>query len=204
MKKFILITIFLILTLMYGCTSNSNYASYSNWNMSNEAFTSLYKNEVELLITDLALNYNIMGVQQTAELDNDSFEIRYSTNDFDLAFIFINDVSAAYFSAQLWHYEESFENLFQFSKYENYLTFIDVVTNRLIFDYQGGVQSYRLIYDEKLEDYTKCCYFYHSDDLTGDIGYSIMWDHQLSPSDNRSVILFKYRGLLRNQAVSTS
>ncbi|PKK99093.1 MAG: hypothetical protein CVV57_04605 [Tenericutes bacterium HGW-Tenericutes-2] len=199
MKKLILITLFLILTLLSGCTSSTSYSSYSNWNVTDEDFTSLYKNEVELLITDLASNYNIVEVQQTSELDNDSFEIRYSINDFDIVFIFINDVSVAYFSAQLWHYEESFDNLFQFSKYENYLAFIDVVTNRLVFDYQGGIQSYRLIYDEKLEDYGKCCYFYHSDDLTGDIGYSIMWNHQLSSSDTRSVVIFKYRGLLRNQ-----
>jgi|GEM_PF-5457248 len=204
MKKFIYITIFLMLTLLSGCTSSTSYSSYSNWNVTDDEFKSLYKNEVELLMTDLASNYNIVGVLQTAELDNDSFEIRYSINDFDIVFIFINDVSVAYFTAQLWHYEESFENLFQFSKYEDYLEFIDGVTNKLIFDYQGGIQIYRLIYDEKLEDYNKCCYFYHSDDLTGDIGYSIMWDHQHSPSDTRSVILFKYRGLLRNQAKSAS
>jgi hypothetical protein len=199
MKKFIYITIFLILTILSGCTSNSNYASYSNWNISDEEFTSLYKTEVELMITDLASNYNIIGIQQTAELDNDSFEIRYSTDDFDIVFIFTNDVSVAYFSAQLWHYEQSFENLLQYSKYEDYLVFIDVVTNRLVFDYQGGIQSYQMIYDEKLEDYNNCCYFYHSDDFTGDIGYSIMWNNQHSPIDTRSVILFKYRGLLRNQ-----
>ncbi|MGD9909849.1 MAG: hypothetical protein AB7U79_04490 [Candidatus Izemoplasmatales bacterium] len=198
MKRIFLILALFLFVFVVGCSSNPNYASYANWNESDEDFVGVYLSEVLTLIDGIALEYDFDGNPITQILGNDSFEIQYIFNDFEIVFHFTNDMNVAFFYAQLWHYEESFENLLEYSKYEKYISFIDNVTNQVIFDYQGGVTIYKQIFEEKQTDEDVTCYYYHYDDMTGNIGYSIMWDQQYSQEDPRSVILFTFRGLLRN------
>lgn len=187
----------LLLIPLTGCSKNPSYASYSNWDVNNEEFFNVYKIEYSSLIAEVASEKNIEGMQQIEDIGNDGFEIKYSINGFEIIFHFHNDATVAYFTAQLWHYEIYFNDLFDFGKYEPFLEFLDSVTSKLVFDYQGGKKTFEKIYDEKFLDNERGCYFYHFDDMTGDIGYSVLWDNQNSQDDPRSVILFKFRGLLK-------
>ncbi len=44
----------MLLILLVGCSKNPSYASYSNWNVSNEEFFNAYKSEFSLLIAEIA------------------------------------------------------------------------------------------------------------------------------------------------------
>lgn len=198
MKRLLWLLTLLLVIFVVGCYSNPNYAVYANWNLNDDDFVGEYLTEISTLIGEIAVHYELESNLQTLVIENDSFEIRYTLNNYDIVFHFTNDITVGFYYSQLWHYEESYENIFDYSKYEHYLSFIDIVTNRVIFDYQGGVHIYKQIYEGKLVDGDVCCYYYQSDDMTGNIGYSIMWDNQYSEDDSRSVILFTFRGLLRN------
>ncbi len=197
MKIHTIILMLSVIIILVGCAPNPDYASYSNWNVSDNDFVSNYVNVAATKIDEAAVTFGIDEVQKIEIIKNDYFEITYSLENYDVVFCFSNDVSVAHFTAQLWHFEDDFSNLFVYEKYELFLEFVDEVTNELVFNYQGGIHTYRQLYDDKLLDNNNCCYFYHFDDMTGDVGYSITWDNNDSSIDSRSVILFKYRGLLR-------
>jgi hypothetical protein len=54
MKRLFWISTLLLSIFVVGCSSNPNYASYANWNVSDDEFVGVYMTEVSTLIDVIA------------------------------------------------------------------------------------------------------------------------------------------------------
>jgi hypothetical protein len=191
-----IILIVTYLTLLFGC-SEGKYADSSNWNVTDEVFSSqyfeLYMNGIEAI----AEKYHINGITSEMNTDGKGFIIYCSDEDELIQFSFYNTVSGyGNYRSYYYAFRTNREDLFHYSNYLSNIAFISEVNEFVSFDYQGDTDTYQKLYVGYLEDKSNT-YYFHYDSVVGNLGYLVTWGDHFSETESRWYISFEFHGLLK-------
>ena len=184
-------------TLLLGC-SDGKYADSSNWNISDELFSSQYFEYYSDGIEAIAENYQINGITSEMNPDGKGFCINYLDDNQLIQFSFYNTLSGyGNYHSYYYIFRTNIEDLFHYSDYSIYLAFINEVNEFVSFDFQGGVETFQELYMNYISHSGQTSFATHYDSVVGNLGYWIVCSDNYSDTEQRWYIEFHFHSLLK-------
>jgi len=201
MKRLVVLQLLVLLSvlLLSGCTNKDDYASQSKWNVDEKLFIEYYKNFYSDLISEKAKLYDINAQQKIEFTDDYILKIYYETDDYIIKFRFTNHNSFAYYKSYYCRFDSNFEQLISFKLHEEILNFVNDVNQSVAYDFKGGVDTYKELYQNRITRKGDNSYRYHFDNSVGNIGYSVSLSDNYSALEDRWYLNFEFISLLKPQ-----